>query len=103
MTERVLATRDLNRSLLARQLLLDRGRSSVTSAVERIAGLQTQYAPSAYVSLWSRLRDFRREALTRALHQRRVVQATLMRVTIHMVSARDFPLFIAGVRKGRRE
>jgi DNA glycosylase AlkZ-like len=53
--------------------------------------------------LWSRLRDFPRSALTRALERRRAVQATLMRSTIHVVSAGDFPLFAAGVRRGRRE
>jgi hypothetical protein len=72
-------------------------------AVERVGGLQTQYAPSPYVALWSRLHSFDRDALTRALHRRRVIQATLMRVTIHMVSARDYPLFAAGVRRSRRE
>jgi hypothetical protein len=55
------------------------------------------------VALWSRLHDFDRDALTRALRRRRVIQATLMRVTIHMVSARDHPLFAAGVRRSRRE
>jgi len=103
VTGRVLSTRELNRALLARQLLLERSSMPLMRAIERVAGLQTQYAPSAYVSLWSRLRDFRREALTRALEQRRVVQATLLRVTIHIVSARDYPLFAAGTRRGNRE
>ena len=76
MAERVLSTRELNRALLARQLLLERSSLPLTRAIERVGGLQTQYAPSAYVALWSRLRDFRREALTKALEQRRVVQAT---------------------------
>lgn len=103
MTERVLTARELNRALLARQLLLERSPLPLTRALERVAGLQTQYAPSGYVSLWTRLRDFHREALTRVLEQRRVVQATLMRITIHTVSARDFPLFAAGIRPGRRD
>ncbi|MGH2827458.1 MAG: winged helix DNA-binding domain-containing protein [Actinomycetota bacterium] len=103
MSERVLTTRELNRALLARQLLLERSRLPLTRALERVAGLQTQYAPSAYVALWSRLHDFKRSSLTRALEQRRAVQATLMRVTIHIVSAQDYPLFAQGVRKGRRE
>lgn len=103
MTERVLSTRELNRSLLARQLLLDRSHLPLTRALERVAGLQTQYAPSAYVALWSRLHDFRREVLTNALEKRRAVQATLMRVTIHIVSARDYPLFTEGIRHARRE
>ena len=103
MTERVLSTRELNRALLARQLLLERSGLSIPRALERVAGLQAQYAPSAYVSLWSRLRHFRRDALTSALEQRRAIQATLMRATIHIVSAGDFPLFAAGIRKARQE
>jgi hypothetical protein len=103
VTERVLTARELNRALLARQLLLERSPLALTRALERVAGLQTQYAPSGYVSLWTRLRDFRREELTTALERRRVVQATLMRVTIHTVSARDFPLFASAIRRGRRD
>jgi hypothetical protein len=103
VTERVLNARELNRALLARQLLLERSSLPLPRALERVAGLQTQYAPSGYVSLWTRLRDFHREELTRALERRRVVQATLMRVTIHTVSARDFQPFAAAIRRGRRE
>jgi uncharacterized protein YcaQ len=88
---------------LARQLLLDRSSLSITSALERVGGLQTQYAPSAYIALWSRLSGFRRDQLTRALVSRRAVQGTLMRSTIHIVSAGDYPLFAAGVRRTRRD
>ena len=102
MAERVLSTRELNRALLARQLLLERARLSPARTLERVGGLQTQYAPTGYIGLWSRLNGFRREALTRALEQRRVVQATLMRVTIHLVSAADYPLMAEGLRQGRR-
>jgi hypothetical protein len=103
MADRVLTTRDLNRAVLARQLLLQRSPLTIPRALERVAGLQTQYAPSGYIGLWSRLRDFSRDALTKALEQHRAVQATLMRSTIHMVSANDYPLFAAGVRQGRRD
>ena len=63
MTHRVLSTRELNRALLARQLLLERSPLPLTRALEQVAGLQTQYAPSGYIGLWSRLPDFRRDAL----------------------------------------
>ena len=103
MTERVLSTRELNRALLARQLLLERSSLPLPAALERVAGLQAQYAPSPYVGLWSRLRGFRRDDLTRALEDRRVVQATLLRSTIHVVSAADYPPFTEAVRRARRE
>jgi len=101
--ERTLTETELNRALLARQLLLERASLPLPRALERVGGLQTQYAPSAYVALWSRLAGFRRDDLTTALEKRTVVQGTLMRATIHLVSARDYPLFADGVRAARRE
>lgn len=103
MSERVLSTRELNRALLARQLLLERSSLPLPSALETVGGLQTQHAPTGYVGLWSRLRDFRRPALTEALVNRSAIQGTLMRSTIHTVSAADYPVMLAGVRSGRRE
>jgi hypothetical protein len=70
--------------------------------LERMGGLQAQYAPSMYIGLWSRLDGLERDALTRALETRRVMQGTLMRSTIHLVSAADYwPLAVA-VRQARR-
>ena len=99
----VLTTGSLNRALLARQLLFERSSLPLVRALERVGGLQTQYAPSAYIALWSRLSGFRRDHLTRALTSRRAVQGTLMRSTIHIVSKADFSLFAAGVGPTRRE
>ena len=103
MSSRVLTARALNRSVLNRQLLLERSSLSIPRALERIAGLQTQYAPSGYIGLWSRVDGFQRGDLTRALERKRVIQATLMRGTIHMVSARDYPLLAAGIARFNRE
>jgi hypothetical protein len=103
VTEPVLSTRQLNRALLARQLLLERSSLPIPAALEQVAGLQAQYAPSPYIGLWSRLRDFRRDQLTAALEERRAVQATLMRVTIHVVSAADYPPFTEAVRSARQD
>jgi uncharacterized protein YcaQ len=89
VTERVLSERELNRATLARQLLLARGRVTVTQAVQRIAGLQAQYSPGPYVNLWSRVEGFRIEQLERALRRRTVVKASLMRLTLHLVAAQD--------------
>ena len=102
MTERILTRRELNRALLARQLLLERATLSVPRALERLCAVQAQYSPSPYVALWSRLAGFRKEQLTRALERRQVVKASLMRVTLHLVSARDFPYYAAAWLPGAR-
>ena len=99
---RVLATRDLNRALLARQLLLERATTPLPRALERIGGIQAQYAPSMYIGLWSRLADFERDQLTRALQRKSVVQGSMMRATIHLVSRRDYWPFVVGIREGQQ-
>ena len=63
----VLTLRELNRALLARQMLLTRKRVDVVDAIERLACLQGQWAPSPYVALWTRLAGFKRDDLTAAL------------------------------------
>jgi hypothetical protein len=99
--ERVLTQRELNRTTLLRQLLLRRERLSPVRAIERLAGLQAQLASSPYLALWARVEGFERPALERALKQRRVVKALLMRATMHLVSARDLPYFDSAVREVR--
>jgi winged helix DNA-binding protein len=93
VAERVLTLRELNRATLARQLLLERKKLSVTAAIERLAGLQAQWPPAPYVGLWSRLQGFRREALERAVLAGTVVKPTVMRGTLHLITRRDYPVF----------
>lgn len=101
--ERVLSERELNRAVLARQLLLERSNSSIPKALERIGGIQAQYAPSMYVGLWTRLEGLEREQLTRGLERRSVAQGTLLRSTIHLVTPRDWWTWSAATRERRRE
>jgi Winged helix DNA-binding domain len=103
VAERVLTTADLNRALLARQFLLERSRLPLTRTLDRIGGIQAQYAPSSYIGLWSRLEGFDLAQLTRALERRTVVQGTLLRSTIHLVSAKDYWAFALGTRAARQE
>jgi hypothetical protein len=87
----VLTLRELNRATLARQLLLERASFPVVTAIERLAALQAQWAPSPYIALWARLKSFERESLWSAIEKKHtVVRARLMRGTLHLVSARDF-------------
>jgi hypothetical protein len=100
---RTLTQRELNRALLARQGLLERLDLPLPRFVERIGGLQTQYAPSAYIGTWSRLAGFAREDLTRGLERRTLVQASLMRSTIHVVSRRDYWPIAVAIREPQRQ
>ncbi|MEO7294661.1 MAG: winged helix DNA-binding domain-containing protein [Candidatus Limnocylindria bacterium] len=103
MAEPTLSARALNRALLARQMLLERSSLGLTEVMEQMGGIQTQYAPAGYIGLWSRMRDFDRPMLTRALEERRAIQATMMRATIDTVSASDYWPMTAGIRRIRRE
>lgn len=91
--------RELNRTLLARQLLLERKRISVAVAVRRLVALQAQYPPSPYVALWARLARFRKETLTTNPH---VVWAGTLRGTLHVMSRELYPAIAAGAIESRR-
>ncbi len=98
-----LTEQHLNRALLARQLLLERSGASLPKALERVGGLQAQYAPSMYIGLAARIEGFERAQLDRALERRSVVQGTLLRGTIHLVSKGDYWPMALGIRRARRD
>src|SRR2546430_4759196 len=96
-----LTLRELNRALLARQLRLERRKVGVVDAIERLGGLQAQWPPSPYVALWSRLAGFDRDRLTGPIERGEIVKATLMRATLHLVSAREYPSHSLATMEGR--
>ncbi|GIG00781.1 winged helix DNA-binding domain-containing protein [Catellatospora citrea] len=85
----MLTRRDLNRALLARQLLLERSPLGPLEAIEHLAGLPAQSPNPPYLGLWTRLREFRIEDLSELVTARAAVRVGLMRATPHLVSARD--------------
>ncbi len=86
----LLTRRAQNRALLARQLLLERSTAhSAERAIEHLVGLQAQTPRDPYFGLWSRLDGFEPDALGGLLSDRRAVRMTLMRATVHLVTAGD--------------
>lgn len=114
MAERVLTLRELNRTTLARQMLLARTAGPVPEVVARLVGLQAQTAMAPFVGLWSRLEGVRREEIAGCFEDRSIVKATMMRATLHFVTAEDYLRFrstlqpvltgaFEAVQKGRAE
>ncbi len=77
--ERVLSLRELNRTTLRRQLLLERVPLPAAVAVGRLVGMQAQLARPPYVGLWTRLDNFSRDDLAREIEHRHIVKATFLR------------------------
>ena len=96
--EPTLTTRELNRALLARQLLLARAQVTPLAAIEQLVALQAQVARPPFLGLWSRVHGFSRDQLHGLLHRREVVRATFLRGTLHLVAARDFLAFRAALQ-----
>jgi hypothetical protein len=90
MTAATLTVGQLNRATLARQLLLEREPLPAAEAVQRLAGMQAQEPKHPFLGLWTRLQDFAAADLRGALLGRDVVRATLMRSTLHLMTAADY-------------
>jgi hypothetical protein len=80
----------LNRALLARQSLLERQSATALSVVEQLAGMQAQVPRPPFIGLWTRIAGFRRDELLTLFRKKKVVRATAMRGTIHLLSTKDF-------------
>ena len=93
MADQTLTNRDLNRALLARQMLLKRERMTPAQALTRLLALQSQFPRAPFIGLWNRIEDFKREDLLAAIKAREVVRSTLMRGTLHLANAEDVLAF----------
>lgn len=94
----ILSLRQLNRTLLARQLLLERQNLDCSQAIEALGGMQSQIPNPPYIGLWTRLSGFSKPQLTAALETRAVARAPWIRSTLHLVTADDHQRFQAVIQ-----
>lgn len=99
----ILTLRALNRATLDRQLLLRPEPMPPLRAIAHLGGMQAQAPLAPYTGLWSRLGNYDIEVISRALtekalSERALVRAHLMRSTVHLLTAQDYvdfrPLFV---------
>jgi len=91
--------RELNRAVMARQHLIDRlpAGTKVTDAIAAIGPLQAQYNPSPFLAVFARVDGFTSGELRTALDSYDVVKAWLMRGTLHVVGAEQYPMYASMV------
>ncbi|HEX7302833.1 winged helix DNA-binding domain-containing protein [Lentzea sp.] len=85
--------RQLNRATLHRQMLLEREPVDLLTAVEKVVAIQAQEPASPYIALWNRIAGFDPAALDEAFASGAVRKASLMRITLHAVTAADHEVF----------
>jgi hypothetical protein len=98
---RTLTRPELTAALAARQGLLERHRLDPAEAIRRLTPLQGQHPPAPYLALAARLEGFARADLEAAISAGAVVKTTIMRLTLHLAAAADYPAYAQLTRQAR--
>lgn len=96
----MISDRALNRTRLARALLLDRHGIPLPEALDRLCGLPAPTPHDLHLGLWSRLADYRPEETARLIADGAVVRIPLMDRAEHVVGADDCAWLRATVAPG---
>ncbi len=98
---RTLTRQELTAALAARQMLLERQRLAPAEAIRLLTPLQGQHPPAPYVALAARLDGFARPDLEAAIAAGDVVKTTIMRLTLHVAAASEYPAYAQLARQAR--
>jgi len=98
---RTLTRQELTAALAARQMLLERRRLAPAEAIRLLTPLQGQHPPAPYVALAARLDGFARPDLEAAIAAGDVVKTTIMRLTLHVAAASEYPAYAQLARQAR--
>ena len=92
---------ELTAALAARQMLLQRRRIGPAEAIRRLTPLQGQEPAAPYLALAARLDGFDKRDLEAAIGSGQVVKTTIMRLTLHLAAAEDYPAYAQLTRQAR--
>jgi hypothetical protein len=98
---RTLTRAELTAALAARQMLIARERVAPAEAIRRLTPLQAQHPPAPYIALAARVDGFDRAGLEAAITAGDVVKTTIMRLTLHVAAAADYPAYAQLTRQAR--
>ena len=98
---RTLTRPELTAALAARQGLVERLRLDPAEAIRRFTPLQGQHPPAPFIALAARLEGFTRADLEAAITAGSVVKTTIMRLTLHLTAAADYPAYAQLSRQAR--
>jgi uncharacterized protein YcaQ len=78
------------------------GPAELSAVCESVCGIQAQVMSAAHVALWARMHQLKRDDIQAALWtDRALVRTSCMRQTLHLLTAKDFPIYIAALRRSR--
>jgi hypothetical protein len=90
---RVLTREELTAATAARQFLIDRRDVTPAEAIRCLTPLQGQHPPAPHIALAARLDRFTQQDLEQAIDTGHVLKATLLRMTLHLAHADDYPAY----------
>lgn len=87
--------------ILKSHFLTERTENGVLRVISRICGLNSQTARAPYVSLWARIKGFKKEQFDKSLYEVAgarhavplLIKTWLMRGTVHTIPSDEYPIF----------